>query len=513
MQDAFHFSVARDKIDRRNDLTIAESELSKIEDVLEKLLYALKQPASNLHDVAEDAIFPEAWTQIARTIEQELSAGDKKSRVLGNSLISTRTAFHHYAQRRRSAMTADAGKNLTEGMRAQAEGSKEKVTSAIQQLRDSMEEIIQRATRVRAPWNAIPAPTGATSYGTTGELFLRLQKAIAAQTSQSEQASALLAYWTIASWFPDGLTLAPGLAIIGPAYEGDLVLRTLRNFCRNSLMMTGINTTNLKNINWNIPPTLLCYAPSLTKQMASLLGCNTRRGYMVVDADYYKDHYGPKAIFLGEAVSVDRLPRCSVQVSVLPTATACATQKASRLAELEVQELQNELLGYRVKNLVRVYNSDFDASTLTSDTRAIANALGACIVDSSELQSQLISLLAPVENQREADRSTGVEAVILEATLSLYHAGKAQIFVAEIATEVNLIARARGERLQYSAETIGHGLKRVGLSTRRLGKAGKGLVMDMATMARVHELAAVYGGVGLEQDENNLHCPLCTENK
>jgi hypothetical protein len=278
-------------------------------------------------------------------------------------------------------------------------------------------------------------------------------------------------------------------------------------------MMTGINTTNLKNINWNIPPTLLCYAPSLTKQMASLLGCNTRRGYMVVDADYYKDPYGPKAIFLGEAVSVDRLPRCSVQVSVLPTATACATQKASRLAELEVQELQNELLGYRVKNLVRVYNSDFDASTLTSDTRAIANALGACIVDSSELQSQLISLLAPVENQREADRSTGVEAVILEATLSLYHAGKAQIFVAEIATEVNLIARARGERLQYSAETIGHGLKRVGLSTRRLGKAGKGLVMDMAIMARVHELAAVYGGVGLEQDENNLHCPLCTENK
>ncbi len=31
--------------------------------------------------------------------------------------------------------------------------------------------------------------------------------------------------------------------------------------------------------------------------------------------------------------------------------------------------------------------------------------------------------------------------------------------------------------------------------------------MDLATMARVHDLAAVYGGVGLEQDENNLNFP------
>src|ERR1035438_611297 len=110
-----------------------------------------------------------------------------------------------------------------------------------------MSEIMVRATRVRTPLIAVPAPTGAKLYGTTGDLFLRLQSAIAAQTSQSEQASALLAYWTIASWVPDGLSLAPGLAIIGPAYEGDLVLRTLRNFCRNPLMMGGINTTDLKD--------------------------------------------------------------------------------------------------------------------------------------------------------------------------------------------------------------------------------------------------------------------------
>jgi hypothetical protein len=39
------------------------------------------------------------------------------------------------------------------------------------------------------------------------------------------------------------------------------------------------------------------------------------------------------------------------------------------------------------------------------------------------------------------------------------------------------------------------------------------LVIDLATMVRIHELAAVYGGVGLDPDQDNVHCPLCIENK
>jgi hypothetical protein len=147
------------------------------------------------------------------------------------------------------------------------------------------------------------------------------------------------------------------------------------------------------------------------------------------------------------------------------------------------------------------------------DVRPIANALGACIVDSPKLQDRLVSLLAPIADQRHTDRSTSLEGLTLEATLSLCHQGNAQILVGEIATEVNRISKARGERLNYSAETVGHRLKKVGLFTRRLGKAGKGLAVDQATVARIHDLAAAYGGVGLDLNEDNLHCALCVENK
>jgi hypothetical protein len=56
-------------------------------------------------------------------------------------------------------------------------------------------------------------------------------------------------------------------------------------------------------------------------------------------------------------------------------------------------------------------------------------------------------------------------------------------------------------------------LKKLGLVTKRLGKDGRGIVVDQATLIRVHELAAVYGGVGLGAEDENLHCPLCAENK
>jgi hypothetical protein len=137
--------------------------------------------------------------------------------------------------------------------------------------------------------------------------------------------------------------------------------------------------------------------------------------------------------------------------------------------------------------------------------------LGACIIDSPKLQSELITLLMPVVDQQLTELSSSLKGITLEATLNLCHEGKPQILAGEIAIEVNRISRARGERPSYSAEVIGYRLKKVGLSTRRLGKAGKWLTMDLATVTRIHELATVYGGVGLDRGDN-LHCQHCIEN-
>jgi hypothetical protein len=134
-------------------------------------------------------------------------------------------------------------------------------------------------------------------------------------------------------------------------------------------------------------------------------------------------------------------------------------------------------------------------------------------VGAPELQAEIISLLTPFSDHKLAERLDDLGMLAIGAVLTLCHQGKNQVLVGEVAIEVNRVQKPRGERLTYSEEKVGHSLKKVGLYARRLGKAGRGLVMDTATMVRLHELAAVYGSAGSDQDENNLHCRLCNENK
>ena len=254
---------------------------------------------------------------------------------------------------------------------------------------------------MREPLKATPVPTGSARYGTVSELFGRLQEAIAEQALVQEQTSALLTYWTMSTWFADALPIAPGLSIVAPEFEGDLVLRTLRNFCRYPMMLTRADIPSLKKLNWQSTPTVLFYDPNISKQMVSTIGCTSTRGYLINDGGAYRDFFGPKALYLGADVSVDRIPRCCLQVRLQPTAPAPTKQNSLRLSEALAKDLRNQLLRYRCKNLVRVYSSNFDASSLTSDTRAIANALGACVIDAPEVQSQLIPLLTPFESHRQ----------------------------------------------------------------------------------------------------------------
>jgi hypothetical protein len=158
-----------------------------------------------------------------------------------------------------------------------------------------------------------------------------------------------------------------------------------------------------------------------------------------------------------------------------------------------------------------VFKSDFSVTGLSPESNAIASALGKCIVDAPELQKQLLSLLAPNSQQEMAERLDDLGTLVVGAAFNLCHTDKTRLLVGEIAHEVNRILRDRGERLQFSAEKVGHKLKKLGLFTQRLGGAGNGLLLDHATQVLLHEMAGTYGLEGLNETDENLHCPLCPE--
>jgi HPt (histidine-containing phosphotransfer) domain-containing protein len=376
---------------------------------------------------------------------------------------------------------------------------------------NDLKKIVDRSITQWNPWRSILIPDGRESYGTTLELFTRMKLVIAEQTGLSDQVSALLTFWAFSTWFSESLSLAPRLVITGWAPEGELILRTLRAFCYHPLLMAGLTTANLNQVPWDLRPTLLVSEPNLDKRMALLLDCSTCRGYQSIREGRPHDYFGPKAIYLGADLPATPMIN-SVHINASDTVKG-ESHRASHLSEEMIQHFQDQLLKYRVNNIQEVFQSDFNASGLSSEAHAIANALGACIVDAPSLQAEVVSALMPQSQQQIAERLDDLGTLVVGAAFALCHQGKDAILVGEIAAEVNRILLSRGERLQFSAEKVGHKLKKIGLLSRRLGGAGNGFLLDHSTQLRLHEVGAAYGCEGFVEEEKSLHCPLCQQTK
>jgi hypothetical protein len=379
------------------------------------------------------------------------------------------------------------------------------------------QEMVAQGQYARDPLQGVPFPTGKQGYGTTGELVARIKLAIAEQTQLSDANSALLTYWVLSTWFQDVLSVAPGLAVTGWAYEGDLVLRTLRAFCYHPVLVAGVTSATLNDVHWDRKPTLLISDPNLSKRMAVLLGSSTSRGYLTFRKVAGRptspfDYASSKAVFLGEDPQMVSALQHYLHINASP-APGVERPQASHLSEKATQEFQNQLLSYRIKSLPYAHTSDYSAAGLSSEVTSIANALGRCIVDAPELQAELVSLLTPYSQRQIGERLDDLGTLAVGAAFSLCHQGKDQVLVAEIAGEVNRVLKARGERLQVSPEKVGHRLKKAGLLSRRMGAAGNGFSMNNATQVLLHQIAATYGYVGLPEDSENLHCQLCEQNK
>jgi hypothetical protein len=149
---------------------------------------------------------------------------------------------------------------------------------------------------------------------------------------------------------------------------------------------------------------------------------------------------------------------------------------------------------------------------LSSETAAIATALGRGIVDAPELRQKLVLLLKSQDQQRVSEMSNTNEAIVLEAIRTLSRVGREHAYAREIAAEANRILEARGETAVMSPEKVGHRLKKLGLRTRPLSQTGNGLTFDKATLARIQQLAEVYMMEDTPTEIDNLHCSQTTEN-
>jgi hypothetical protein len=354
---------------------------------------------------------------------------------------------------------------------------------------------------------SLPSPTKFDSE--IGELHYRMKQIIAARTCLPDSVSGLVAFWAISTWFLEAFTVFPLLSITGPDHEATVVLEVLNDLCLAPTLLAGFRRADLKELRGY--RTLLISEPNLDNRTAALLGNLTNRRFILIGQAYDLHCAGSRAVYIGEDPVIKRIQHSLYIDVTTPPNVDPPIPSQSRPETIDF--LRSRLLKYRERNLGKVRSLGYHPRGLTSEAHAIANALGSCVVDAPQLQSELVTLLRPQNQQQIADRSSSVEAIVSGVALAFCHHGKDEIYVKEIAAELNRLLVARGETMQLTPEKVGHKLKKAGLFTRRLSQAGNGLTLDEATRIRVHEVARAYLVEDSIPDTENLHCQLCSENE
>ena len=333
-------------------------------------------------------------------------------------------------------------------------------------------------------------PTGLADYGTTRDLFESIRDLLNRYLALINNQDEILAYWCIASWFPDVLDFIPRLTITGPRFAAGVLLRLLRCVSRRPVLLAGMNTAVMKTIPINeLMPTLLIRETGLSKRKAELLDALEQKDYLVASGTEIGQFYCAKCICLGEDDSRPAGVPDGIHVHVGDIRLPALPLPL----DYEMESFQNKLFRYRSLNYDRVKGSKFTPEGLFPELRAVAQQLGSAIVGDDDLTKHIVDVLKERSDQAEVDRSSGRKAMVLRAVLLHCHQDdQQQVFARQLAATVNQIYSEEGESVKVTSEMVGHVLKSVGLYSRRLGNGGRGLVLDKSTRSKAHELSRTY---------------------
>jgi hypothetical protein len=354
---------------------------------------------------------------------------------------------------------------------------------------------------IRTSLSQIPVPQlGKQPYGSTRELLQTLGGFFQKHGPCSEPNTQLLAYWVLSSWFTDCLPFGCNRAGAGSR----VLLLLLSCVCRLPFLLAAVGPAAFASLPMEFTPTLLIREPELNKRMADLLRASAQRNCVTVGPRGVRDLYCAKAVFVRAYGDVALLGPYTVHIELAPKPDLVF--RGERLpSREEIQKLQNSLFTYRIFNNTEVVKSDFDAA-LSPNTRAVARVLGACIVGERALQAELLPLLTN-QDEKLIKHTADLEGTVLEALLLHCHQQQSKSLVREITKTVNQIYEERGERLKATVEEVGHKLKSLGLLTRRLGSAGRGLKFNEETQLLVHERAYAHQVISPDdRDEGCTHC-------
>ena len=349
-------------------------------------------------------------------------------------------------------------------------------------------------------------PTALVPYGSTSDLFRSIQSRLRGWVRLSEMQAALLTYWCLATWFPEYVSFVPRLTITGPRLTADSLIQALHSVCCKPIPLASIGPAVLRTIPFSeFIPTLLIRSSRLNKAALEFLDASDAKGYFVANGKDLHRSQTIKCLYLGEDFKPSAFTSEGIHIHLAQNAFLPNSRIPS---QDDVQILQNQLFFYRVYNRSLVQHSTFRVHKLIPNLCAVAQQLGAVVVDDYRLQNAVIDLFVAQNEQSFTDRAFALNGVVLRAVLHHCHQPDQQkVLVREITDTVNTMYKNLGESTKFSDEAVGHALKSIGLYTRRLGSSGRGLILDQLTKREAHQLSRMNEVIPADTEANA--CSYC----
>jgi hypothetical protein len=353
--------------------------------------------------------------------------------------------------------------------------------------------------------HAMKLPDEARDFHTTGDLFHAIRQ-IFADYGFWQNIAAAGTYFVFSSWFPDCTPTAPCLLVSGPKPEADLFFQIMACLVRHQLQLADFNWGNLYSV-MKVQPTLLFGENLMSASKLRMLFASNNPQTLVPAEDTLVSFYSAKAIYRGAQFEEGSNDNSILRINLMPVRGRLPI--LSLQTQLEIaRKFQCQLLRYRIQNIEKVRDSVFDFPWLAAGPRILARVLGACIVDSPEIQADLTPIFRRQQQAVCENAWLDKYCIAIEVGLALCHSKPEEFFafVGNFTDDVNTILKARGNNELLEPREMGSILRSLGLYPKRRTK-GFAIRMTIEIRRMIHRLALEFDVAALMDEKPR--CPHC----
>ncbi len=327
-----------------------------------------------------------------------------------------------------------------------------------------------------------------------------------------------MAAFAMSTWFPEKMSFAPYLALVGPPGAGKTTaLRVMSQLCRRGLLTADISSAAFYDICNRFSPTVLI-DETLTagnpRKLLHLLRASSSRGLVSLRKDNAQLAYGPKVLSWVQLPNDGQLcSRCLILPMHKSLRTDLIPPDDPRVLEIAARA-RRYLLQMRFEKFSQLSISDVPVDArLSGRALDIYRALALPLAEYPEFCGVLADLIVS-QRQYQPEMLSSVQVSILRILHNVIHERPADggLLINALTTAMNLDLESHGEPAGLNPRKVGDVLTSLGFTNRTRTNVGYVLHLGRSERLNIHRAVRGYAvDVLLGEPASDTSCELCLE--